>query len=121
MIRPTVALVVGINASVRQDDEWFDEPDELGRIQRIVDDLAEVEDPVRAAGLVAYRIAKSQAFSEGNKRTAVLTARWILDENQVDGQRFIRESDFDLANLLLRAARGEDVGDQILNLFESRR
>lgn len=121
MIRPTLTLIVGINASIRHDDEWFDEPDELSRIQRIIDELAEIEDPVNAAGLMAYRIAKSQAFSEGNKRTAVLAARWILDENQADGLRFIPENDLDLASLLLRAARGEDVGDQVLALFESRR
>lgn len=121
MIRPTLTLLVGINASIRRDDEWFDEPDELRRIQRILDELAETEDPVIAAGLIAYRIAKAQAFSEGNKRTAVLASRWILDENQMDGLRFIPVNDLDLASLLLRAARGEDVGDQVLTLFESRR
>jgi prophage maintenance system killer protein len=121
LIRPTLTLIVGINASIRHDDEWFEQPDGIIRIQRIIDELAEIEDPVSAAGLIAYRIAKSQAFSEGNKRTAVLAARWILDENEGDGLRFILENDLVLAALLLRAARGEDVVDQVLALFESRR
>jgi len=29
---PTVGLVVAINHSIRRDDEWFDEPDDLDRV-----------------------------------------------------------------------------------------
>jgi len=62
--------------------------------------------PVEAAASAVGRIARSQAFTEGNKRTALLVGRWILDRNDVDGLRFIPEDDSELGNLLLSAASG---------------
>ena len=121
MIGPTLTLIGGIDDSIRGEDEWLDERDELSRIQRILDEFAETEDSVIAAGLTTYLVAKSQQFLEGNMRTAVLAARWILDENQTDGLRSIQGNDLDLAGLLLRADYVKDVGDQVLAMYESRR
>jgi prophage maintenance system killer protein len=118
---PTLAIVVAINHSIRQDDEWFDEPDELDRIERILTDLSAEEDSVVAAAMAVGRIALTQAFTEGNKRTALLIGRWILDRNGVDGLRFIPEHDTKLGNLLLSAARGNDETLHIVDLFEARR
>ena len=113
-------MVVAINASVRHDDEWFDEEDEVHRIEKILGDLQMESDPLIAAALATGRIARSQAFTEGNKRTALLVGRWILDRNGLNGSLIIPDDDFELAALLLDAARGKDVTGQILSLFQSR-
>ena len=113
--------MVAFNHAIREDDEWFDEPDELDRVQRILDEVADETDPVVAAALAVSRLAQSQAFTEGNKRTAVLLGRWILDHNGMDGAIVIREGDAELAQLLLRAARGANVGGEIVGLFKSRK
>jgi prophage maintenance system killer protein len=113
-------VVVAINASVRQDDEWFDDEDEIHRVERILGDLQMESDPLHAAALATGRIARSQAFSEGNKRTALLVGRWILDRNGLNGSLIIPDNDFELAKLLLKAARGNDVTEQVFSLFKSR-
>jgi Fic family protein len=102
-------MVVAFNQSVRHDDEWFDEPDELERIERLLQQLEGETDPVTAAAHAVSRIARSQAFTEGNKRRALLVGRWILDRNGIDdGLRFIQINDSELGGLLLSAARGVD-------------
>ena len=86
LIRPTVELAVSINHSIREHDEWFDEPDEIGRLEIALDAIAASEDPIEASATLAFRIATgAQAFGEGNKRTALLLARWILDRNGMRG------------------------------------
>lgn len=87
MIRPSLELAVVINRTVRHDDEWFDEPDDLKRVERALAAIADVDDAVTAAGVIAYRVARAQAFGEGNKRTAVALASWLLDHNGEDGGR----------------------------------
>ena len=118
---PSLELIVAFNASVRHNDEWFDEPDDLDRIVRILDDLQTANDPLVAAGVATSRITRAQAFTEGNKRTALLVGRWILDRNDFDGGSMIPKDDFELANLLLDAARGADTDEKVVELFKSRR
>jgi len=81
--RPTIAIAVAFNRAVRDHDEWFDEPDDLDRVQRAPAAIDEVDDPIKAAAVLVYRIARTQGFAEGNKRTALLLAKWLLDRKRV--------------------------------------
>lgn len=118
---PSVEVVVAFNHALRDEDEWFDEPDELGRVQRILDRLADETDPVTVATLGVSRLTQSQASTEWNKCTAVLFGRWIFDHNGLGGAKSIHANDSELAQLLLQAARGADVSGEIVELFNSRR
>lgn len=119
MIRPTIDLAVAINRAVRHADEWFDEPDELDRLARALATIDEIDDPVNAAGVLAFRVCRAQAFGEGNKRTALLLARWVLDRNGEDGNSVLPPDDRHLAGLLVQAAAGLDVEAEIVALFRS--
>lgn len=106
---------MAINSSVRRCDEWFDEPDDLERLERVLTSLETVSDPVIAAGLLMARIARAQAFSEGNKRTALLAGQWVLDHNDVpisDNAPSLDNQVF--AQLLVQASTGLDVEREIL-------
>jgi prophage maintenance system killer protein len=118
---PSLETVVAFNHSVRAGDEWFDEPDELHRVERLLSLLTNETDPVVAAALSVSRLTLAQAFTEGNKRTAVLVGLWILDRNGLDSAKYITEDDNELAVLLLRAARGIDVSNEVIDLFSSRK
>jgi prophage maintenance system killer protein len=118
---PSLELIVAFNASVRHNDEWFEEADDLDRIVRILDNLQTANDPIVAAAVATSRITRAQAFTEGNKRTALLVGRWILDRNDCDGGSMIPPDDFELANLLLDAARGADTDEKVVALFKFRR
>lgn len=120
MKRPDLRLAIAINQQVRADDEWFDEPDDLDRVDSALQAIASLSDPVEAAAVLAYRIARAQGFTEGNKRTALLLARWVLDNNDMDGRRIVDPEDRDLADLLVRAASSHDVEREILRLFADR-
>lgn len=109
------------NRAVRHDDEWFEEPDDLDRVQRALGAIASVEDPIEAAAVLAYRVVRAQGFGEGNKRTALLLARWLLDRNGLDGLAVIPQDDQQFADLLVRAAAGADVETEMKALFQSRR
>jgi prophage maintenance system killer protein len=113
--------VVAINHVVRRDDEWFDEPDELDRVARALAAIERIEDPVEAAAILAFRIARAQAFAEGNKRTALLVARWVLDRNGLEGAAFVPSDDQEIGALLVRAASGQDVGADFVTLLSARR
>jgi prophage maintenance system killer protein len=120
LIRPAVALAVAINRAVRHDDEWFDEPDDLDRLGRALDAVADIDDVVTAAGVLMYRVARAQAFSEGNKRTALLLGRWLLDRNGQDGRRVIASDDHDLFDLLVAASAGQNVEDRVVEMLRAR-
>jgi prophage maintenance system killer protein len=119
--RPTVGLVVAINHVVRREDEWFDEPDELDRVAGALAAIDRIEDPVEAAAVLAFRVARAQAFAEGNKRTALLVARWVLDRNGLEGAAFLRPDDREMGALLVKAASGQDVGADFVAPLLSRR
>ena len=90
----------------------------MERALRAIDD---VDDPVTAAAVLAYRVTWTQGFGEGNKRTALLLARWTLDQNGLDGAAFVPPDDRTFADLLVKAASGVDVEAKIVALFDQRR
>jgi prophage maintenance system killer protein len=118
--RPSLQLAIEINKRIRGTDEWFDEPDDLDRVESALRSVEDLDDPVEAAGLIVYRVTRAQGFAEGNKRTALLLARWVLDNNQLDGRQFIDPDDRNLADLLVQAALGRDVELQVLRFFQRR-
>jgi len=113
-------MAVAFNRAVREYDEWFDEPDDLARVERALSAIDFIEDPVEAAAVLAYRVTRAQGFTEGNKRTALLLARWLLDRNGVDGAALIPREDRVFADLLINAASGRDVEAEFIDLFRSR-
>ncbi len=121
MRRPSLALAIAFNHATRQADEWFDDPDDLERVERALASIAAIDDPIEAAAVLAYRVARAQGFAEGNKRTALLLPRWVLDRNDVDGAGVIPSDDVAFAALLVRAASGHDVEARIVDLLLSRR
>src|SRR4051812_46771852 len=72
---------------VREEDEWFNEPDDLDRVQRALNSIAGLDDLIEAAAVLAYRVARAQDVGEGNKRTALALAKWLLDRNGYPGER----------------------------------
>jgi hypothetical protein len=40
--------VLVVRAAARQDDEWFDEPDDLERLERALNTISETDDPATA-------------------------------------------------------------------------
>lgn len=120
MIRPTLDHAVAFDRSERREDEWFDEPDDHERVQRALDSIAELEDVVQAAAVHAYRVARAQGVGEGNKRTALLLARWLLDRNGEDGLRYLPADDRIVADLLVAAAAGGNVVRQLVDVLRGR-
>lgn len=112
---------MAFNHAVRAQDEWFNEPDDLDRLRSALSSIDGLDDAVVAAGVLAFRVTRAQAFGEGNKRTALLLARWLLDRNGIDGGRVLPPNDFEFAHLLVKAASGLDVEDEIVALLNSRR
>lgn len=118
MKKPSLRLAIEINKRVREEDEWFEEPDDLERVSRALNSVDRELDPVVAAGILAYRVTRAQAFAEGNKRTALLLARWVLDNNAIDGNRVLPTDDLVLADLLIQAASGADVETDIITRLQ---
>ena len=72
----------------------------------------------RSPGCVPCR--PGSGIAKGNKRTALLLARWTLDNNGLDGHRTIEPDDRELANLLVHAASGRDVEADVIMFFTER-
>ena len=111
---------MAFNEGVRLADEWFDEPDDLDRVRDAIAAVDELEDPIEAAATLAYRISRAQGFGEGNKRTGLLLARWTLDRNRVNGASILPADDQNVGRLLVRAAAGEDISNELLSLLRER-
>lgn len=120
MIRPTLDLAVAFNRVSREADEWFNEPDDLERVQRAVDSIADLDDVVEAAAVLAYRVTRAQGFGEGNKRTALALAKWLLDRNGKDGSQLFPTDDLIVAHLLVAAAAGGNVESQLVDVLRGR-
>lgn len=116
MRTPDLRLAVAINERIRGSDEWFDEPDELDRVESALRSVHGLDDP-EAAALRAFRVTRVQGFAEGNKRTALLLAKWTLDNNGRDGRQILDPDDRELADLLVKAASGRDIEADIVRYF----
>jgi prophage maintenance system killer protein len=82
--------------------------------------FATLDDPVEAAAVLACRLTRAQGFTEGNKRTALLLARWLLDRNGVDGARILPPDDREFADVLVKCASGLDLERDAVALLKSR-
>jgi hypothetical protein len=49
--KPGLRLAIEINKRVRSDDEWFDEPDDLDRVESALRSIDDFDDPLAAAGV----------------------------------------------------------------------
>lgn len=78
-------------------------------------------DPLDVAAALAFELTSAQGFHEGNKRTAALIARWFIRANtDLEPDRIIKPDDPEFGDLLIAAARGEDVRVTIRGLFHDR-
>jgi prophage maintenance system killer protein len=111
---------VALNRAIRESDEWFDEPDDLDRVARALAAIEGVDYAVAAAAILAARVTRTQGFTEGNKRTGLLLARWTLDRNGLDGAAILPADDRVVADLLIRAAAGHDIESQLIDVFRVR-
>jgi len=93
---------------------------DLDRLNWALAAIDAVEDATEAAARLAFRVTLAQAFGEGNKRTALLLARWILDRNGQDGSALLPPDDGQVAQLLIKAAAGQDVEDELVAELRSR-
>ena len=120
---PTLDEVIACNEAVRERDEVSPsaDDDDLDRVANALERAGTQNDPIDAAAALAYEIATSQGFYEGNKRTALVIARWFLRENtELDPAAIILPDDRDIGDLLINAARGEDVFESIRDLLRAR-
>ena len=73
------------------------------------------------AGSILYEITAAQGFYEGNKRTAVLLARWFIVTNMsIDPDALIPPDDERLGDLLIATARGDDTYRAVRELLIKR-
>ena len=66
---------------------WVTGPDGAKVLSGRVCSISSIEELVEAAAVLAFRDTRAQGFNEGNKRTALLLARWLIDRNGGDGGR----------------------------------
>ncbi|MGQ0805696.1 MAG: Fic family protein [Actinomycetota bacterium] len=115
--------MIACNEAVRGRDEASPsaEDDDLARVARALDRARIDADPIDVAAALAFELTSAQAFHEGNKRTAALIARWFIRTNtDIDPDRIIKPDDPEFADLLIAAARGDDVRAEIRGLFHRR-
>ena len=117
---PTLDEIIACNEAVREPDEASPsaDDDDLDRVARALERAKTETDPVEAAAALAFEIAYAQGFYEGNKRTAILIARWFIATNTtLDPDVLIPPDDHEFGDLLIAAARGEQTDDAIRGLL----
>lgn len=120
---PTLDEVIACNEAVREPDEASPsvDDDDLELVQRAVERAESEVDALEAVAALLYEIVAAQGFFEGNKRTAVLVARWFIRENMdTDPDRLIAPDDHELGALLVRTASGDRNGAAIQALLRRR-
>jgi hypothetical protein len=120
---PSVEEVIACNEAVRTPDEVSPTPedDDIERVARALDRARATSDPIDVAAALAFELTSAQGFHEGNKRTAALIARWFIRTNtRLDPDQIIEPDDPEFGDLLIAAARGEDVRVEIRGLFHDR-
>jgi len=120
---PTLAEVIACNEAVREPGEASStaDDDDLDRVGAALDRAREPSELVDVAAALAFELAAAQGFYEGNKRTAIVIARWFIRENTgLDPGALIPAEDRDLGDLLIAAARGENSRDAIRRLLRNR-
>jgi prophage maintenance system killer protein len=120
---PTLEEAIACNEAVREPNEVSPsaDDDDLERVERALLRAGEHSDPIAAAASLAYEVTFAQGFYEGNKRTAVLLARWFIAQNtDLNPDLLIPPDDHSLADLLVAAARGEHVADDLEALLSER-
>jgi hypothetical protein len=55
LIRPDLELALALNEGVRAADEWFEDPDDLDRLESALHSIEELQDPVEAAAVLPVR------------------------------------------------------------------
>jgi prophage maintenance system killer protein len=120
---PTLEEVIACNEAVRGPDEVSPgaDDDDLELVRRTLQRVQSEPDPVDAAAALLYEIVATQAFFEGNKRTAVIIARWFIRQNtNIDPDELIQPDDRELGALLVRTARGDRNETAIRALLRER-
>jgi Fic/DOC family protein len=120
---PSLEEVIACNEAVREPDEVSPsaDDDDLDRVASALDRARVEPDPLGAAAALAFELTSAQGFHEGNKRTAALIARWFIRANtDIDADRVIPPDDHEFGDLLIAAARGDQVGAEIRTLLRRR-
>ena len=120
---PSLEELIACNEAVREPDEVSPsaEDDDLDRVARALERARVESDPLDIAAALAFELTSAQGFHEGNKRTAALIARWFIRANtDLEPDRIIKPDDPEFGDLLIAAARGEDVRVEIRGLFQDR-
>jgi len=61
------SAAIEINQRVRGDDEWFDEPDDIERVESALRSIDDHQDPVETAALVASRVTRAQGLPKATR------------------------------------------------------
>lgn len=120
---PSLEEVIACNEAVREPDEVSPtaDDDDLERVARALERARLVSDAIDAAAALAFELTSTQGFHEGNKRTAALIARLFIRANtDLDPDQIIKPDDPEFADLLVAAARGENISTEIQHLFRNR-
>lgn len=120
---PTLHEAIACNEAVRESSEVSPtaDDDDLDRVDGALRRAGTRADPIEAAAAIVYEVAAAQGFYEGNKRTAILLARWFISTNTtLDPDTLIQPDDQPLGELLIATARGEDRYGAVYGLLRER-